>query len=351
MEITKQLILRFLTNNCSAEEATQVADYLASNPAILDEFLSEQEWEQFETNDHVPAAMDQEMFATIQQQKKVRSIKRFTRTSMRIAAAFLLCVAGWLLYRQLSPQATAKQTISSTLPVKAAQQEITLSNTTGAPIQYTLEDRSVVILSNNSEVKYTQPFDAHKRDLQLAGEATFKVTKDKNRPFTVFAKGFSTTALGTTFIIKAYTTDKTASIKLLTGKVVVKNLHQSNNDIYLVPGEQCSFDYAAVNLTRLVPKQPQATPVPDKLSATPAGSIEETADQIIFRNTNLVEVMHKLSEVYHTPITYDTTAIHNKKFIGNIARERTLEDVLNTIALLNDLQLTRKDGAFIITSN
>jgi ferric-dicitrate binding protein FerR (iron transport regulator) len=352
MEITKQQISLFLANKLPAAEARQVADHLTAHPHLLDEFFSEEEWEIFETQEQVPAHIHEEMLAFIKKRQQPGIIRRLTRRWVSIAAVLVVAVAGWLLYNQTQHQP---------LPGKSAppaqtgvtQQEIVLTNTTNKEVSYKLEDGSEIILSKNSMVKYTQPFEAHKRDLYLTGEALFKVAKDKERPFTVFANGFSTTALGTSFRIKAYTTDKMAHIQLYTGRIVVKNLRQANNALYMAPGEQCSFDYTAVSLARVTTRQsPAVTAIPKKpIPTVLTGGIEETAESIIFKNTNLITVMNKLSEVYRVTISYDTAAIQNKKFIGTIARERTLEDVLNTITLLNDLQFIKKDETYFITKN
>ncbi len=352
MEITKQQVALFLANRLPAAEAKLVADHIAKNPGILDEYFPEQEWEQFEPAERIEEEVSQEMLTVIHQRKRSGLVRLFTKNRMKVAAALLLCVGGCLLYHQMRQQAPPEKTISYT-PEKMVRQEVVLSNTTNKEVHYILEDSSEIILSKNSTVKYNKPFDAHKRDLQLTGEALFKVAKDKQRPFTVFAEGFSTTALGTSFKIKAYKNDKTARVQLFTGRIVVKNLRQANNALYMAPGEQCSFDYTSVNLARVTPKQaPALLPVPQRHTPVAAmGGIEETAESIIFKNTNLISVMNKLSEVYRVRINYDTAAIKHKKFIGTIARERTLEDVLNTITLLNDLQFTKKDEEYFITKN
>ncbi|WP_315822590.1 FecR family protein [Paraflavitalea speifideaquila] len=350
MEITKQQISLFLANKLPAAEAQQVADLLTAHPHLLDEFFSEAEWESFETHEQVPAHINQEMLAFIKKRQQPGIIRRLTRGWLRVAAALLVVVAGWLLYQQLDHQPLPEK---NTPPAQARviQQEIVLSNTTKKEMSYRLEDGSEIILSKNSTVKYIKPFDAHKRDLHLTGEALFKVAQDKDRPFTVFANGFSTTALGTSFRIKAYTADKMAHVQLYTGRIVVKNLRQANNALYMAPGDQCSFDYTAVSLARVTTSQsPTVTAIPKKHpSLVATGGIEETAESIIFKNTNLITVMNKLSEVYRVRISYDTAAIQNKKFIGTIARESTLEDVLNTITLLNDLQFIKKEEVYFIT--
>jgi transmembrane sensor len=347
MQITKQQIARFLHNECAAEEAKQIADYLLQHPDVLNDFLNEQEWEQFKTESQVDAETDQAMLATIQQHKHKRLFRVRTTTWMRVAAAVLLFVSGWLIYQQMSrPAAPAKN--SNDLPVVMARREVILSNTTKKEARYVLEDSSTIILSKNSTVTYYTPFETHKRDLQLDGEAIFKVTKDSRRPFTVFTKGFSTTALGTEFTIRAYATDTVAQVKLLTGRVVVKNLRAQDNAIYLSPGEQCAFNYSQVSLHRMEPVA-KMTP-PKRPPPPPEGSIEVKGDSIIFHKTRLPAVMQKLGELYGVRISYDTAAIKDKRFIGTIARQSPLEDVLQTISLLNDLLVTRQDNYYIITA-
>jgi transmembrane sensor len=347
MQITKQQIARFLHNECAAEEAKQIADYLSQHPNVLNDFLDEQEWQQFKTESQVDPEKDQAMLTAIQQNKNKRLFRVRTSTWMRVAAAVLLFVSGWVIYQQMSrPTAPAKN--SNDLPVAMVRREVILSNTTKKEARYVLEDSSTIILSKNSTVTYYTPFETNKRDLHLQGEAIFTVTKDSRRPFTVFAKGFSTTALGTEFKIKAYANDTVAQVKLLTGRVVVKNLRVLNNAIYLSPGEQCAFNYSQVNLRRTEPLV-KITP-PKRPPPQPEGSIEVKGDSVIFHKTRLPAVMQKLSELYGVRISYDTAAIKDKRFIGTIARQSPLEEVLQTISLLNDLQFVKQDDYYIITA-
>lgn len=55
----------------------------------------------------------------------------------------------------------------------------------GSRAQFTLSDGTAVTLNAGSRLKYDNRFGIYEREVQLEGEAYFKVTKDSNRPFTV----------------------------------------------------------------------------------------------------------------------------------------------------------------------
>ena len=344
MEITNQQIAEFLSNKCSAGDAKRIAAWLQDNPAALDAFFNEAEWEQFETSMQVDEATNRDILARIREsQHSTRIIKMPARGWWQIAAVLLLFIGGAFLYKYLTHKPTVTTSNSQPLVV-ITPQEVILTNTNSQKVRYQLDDSSVVVLSQHSQLKYYKPFEAHKRDLYLDGEGFFEVTKDAHRPFTVFAKGFSTTALGTSFMVSAYKNKAMAHVKLYTGKVVVKNLQQANNAIYLLPGGECAFDYRLANLTKT-----QEAPTPPHVPV--AGSIEETGEYVVFNSTRLSDVMKKLGELYHVRITYAPAVMQYKKFIGKVDRKSTVEEVLQTIAILNDLQITNNENEFTITTN
>ena len=68
------------------------------------------------------------------------------------------------------------------------------------------------------------------------GEAYFEVAKDSTRPFIVRTGQITTTALGTSFNIKAYQNEE-LNISLLTGLVEVGSEIGQFDKVNLVPGE------------------------------------------------------------------------------------------------------------------
>src|SRR5690606_21077562 len=107
-----------------------------------------------------------------------------------------------------------------------------------------LPDGSVVMLSSRSELAYDAGFGSQSRDLRLVGEALFHVAKRADKPFTVYANGFATTALGTEFFVSTREAGMTR-IRLLSGRVVVQSTSTSQfsvADTYMKPGEELRID-------------------------------------------------------------------------------------------------------------
>ena len=111
----------------------------------------------------------------------------------------------------------------------------------GVKSHLTLSDGSQVILNSGSELKYRKNFNKDKREIFLKGEAFFDVTKDSLRPFIVHSLAATTTALGTSFNVRAYS-GETIDVSLLTGKVEVKKKALIEESITLLPGEALRID-------------------------------------------------------------------------------------------------------------
>ncbi len=121
---------------------------------------------------------------------------RYSRIA-KIAATILLVLSlSYLLYDKPNLGSEAKLISKSEL--------ITKENPKGQKSTIFLKDGSKVILNANSKISYLKPFDEDQRVVALEGEAFFEVAKDKDRPFKVVSGVITTTALGTSFNIKAY---------------------------------------------------------------------------------------------------------------------------------------------------
>lgn len=94
-------------------------------------------------------------------------------------------------------------------------------NPKGQRSKISLPDGSTVYLNAESALSYSSEFSTDKREIVLTGEAFFEVAKDSLRPFVVVADKLITTALGTSFNVKAYPEDQEILISLLSGKVSV----------------------------------------------------------------------------------------------------------------------------------
>ncbi len=127
-------------------------------------------------------------------------------------AAILIIPAILLVAVQYNQNSIRKSSI--------AYQEI--MSPLGMNSKITLPDGSVVWLNSGSKLKYPVEFYADVREVQLYGEAFFKVQSDKKHPFIVSTKNLQVIATGTSFNIESYCKDSISAVTLLEGKLDVK---------------------------------------------------------------------------------------------------------------------------------
>lgn len=109
-------------------------------------------------------------------------------------------------------------------------------NPRGVKSQIKLPDGTLVWLNASSSISYDRSFSDTARIIELKGEAYFEVTKDIRRPFRVTSGGVTTTALGTSFNIKAFL-NHPVKVSLNSGKVEVVR-KADNKKVVLQPGQQ-----------------------------------------------------------------------------------------------------------------
>lgn len=347
MQVTKALLVKFIENRCNRKEAELVCEYLVINPHVLNELLSEADWEAYDSNGVLDKQRSDNWFAAIQKQKgpgKVITLKKGLRIA---AAAVVLLAVGLIAFQYLKP-AARKGVMMATIVPPATRATVTkhkrFINNSSEPVRYTLTDGSEITLYKNSILECAQPFDSSKRDLLLHGEALFKVAKDKAKPFTVYTEDFSTTALGTIFNIRAYYNQNQASVKLLSGKVVVKSLKTGGNAVYMEAGDECFFKTGNQTLEL---HTAQATGTGKPVSQYEK-AITETEDVIVFSNAPLQQVFNRIGSIYHVIIKVEATHLENRKFTGTQLKVDPPDELLSTIAGLNNLQLLKEGNDYLL---
>ena len=178
MEVTKALLVKFIVNKCSREEAEQVYEYLLKHPQALDELLNEEEWEAYDSNGVIDKQQSDNWYSVIQKQKNSGRVIQW-KSWLRIAAAAVLLLASTMfIYQFVKP--AKKNNVQVVTIIRPAEktneaEKNKYINKSNRPAIYTLADGSVITLYKNSIVECDQPFTGNKRDLVLHGEAMFKV--------------------------------------------------------------------------------------------------------------------------------------------------------------------------------
>lgn len=302
----------------------RIAQYLQPLPNREQE---QKEWDSFDHSIDKDPVFWQDSWKAIQQQRRrLVLIRRMKQVAA--AAALTGIMLGSYYWFQHTP-------VTKTVPVMAAAQLKTITNTSAEAMDLLLDDSTAVTLFPASALHYTAAFPGAVRNVYLEGTALFNVQADAAKPFTVFNNGIATTVLGTTFKVATAAGDHKTRIYLYKGKVVVSaadtlqaKLHQ---DYYLQPGDVFSYDHSN-GIAALVNSRPPAShPSTDHSNNT------TVSNWYMFENQELPQVLDQLSAIYNVPVHYNPADLKGLNFIGKIDRTDSLENVLKDIALLNNL--------------
>jgi hypothetical protein len=341
----KEDIDRLFNNRCSVEEATPIVNYLDSNPELIAQYLQEDEWENFKTSQTIAPKISKNIWLEIQKQTIHQKGKIFILRKLAVAASILIIVFSGIWFWKLKEEAIVKIP-SNTIPVVKF---ISNYNKTNSIIQ--LSDSSVVELYPNSTISFQEVFDKEKRDITLVGEALFSVTKDKNRPFKVLSDAITTTVLGTKFKVTSYSNENSIRVTLFEGKVVVRGVENSkrtiNRDVYLQPGQVFVFNKtnldATVNMIQAENKSHSKI-----VKSTNEAAIANSGNWYMFNNQPLSEVFEQLEDLYNEKIIFKKLDLKGKTFIGKLDKSDSLQNILHSIGILNNLVITQKaDGYYI----
>jgi transmembrane sensor len=110
-----------------------------------------------------------------------------------------------------------------TEPVATEVKLVQKINPPGQKSRVHLPDGSSVWLNAESTLQFPQKFDSLSRTVLLSGEAFFEVARDPKRPFMVRTGELTTTAIGTSFNIKAFEDQNFILVALASGKIKVES--------------------------------------------------------------------------------------------------------------------------------
>jgi len=342
MEITRELLEKFIKNQCNAEEAEAVANHLLKHPDLIDTILPVKDWDQTDDSHLLPSETSAEIRRNIWSTLKFNHPKRQHYWWLAAAASVIV-----LLY------VNTLKTKTPTQSIKQAELSYNLVkiNYGKDDLELKIEDGSLITLKTGSEIRYAEHFKGKERSFYLKGSARFKVAKDRTRPFKVYASGMITTALGTDFIVFAYPNESNTKIVLYEGKVVVKPEDQAMSGrmkaVYLVPGQQLSVDKSTY-LASIA----QTNKIESKTQKVRTGSTELTASSIVFKNQSLHNIYSLLEKEFSTEIHYRNKDISNRYFTGTFNRDSlAAAKIIEETALLNELTISRHNQIYYLKSS
>lgn len=359
MIIDDNTIKRFFSGECSRDEAEAISNYLIQHPDVMDTYFKEGEWlEEIQARpiNEIPY-VEKELLEKIkidtQLNENGSSKRRLVSIVKYMAAACLLGICVFIAIHFYGDKNTEKATASVKQTIPAVfSDSIVWVNNSGRVESKELSDGSIVFLNSGSTLRYTKYFEANRRLLQLNGTAKFVVAENEKKPFTVVAGNISTTALGTIFSVHNPGNEKNIVVRLLKGRVVVKNTERSSEKIFLLPGEKCDFNgeglikYTLNNIALLSGKK-RTTPVgPSFVFKDSSCSANDTLAE--FKNARLTVVFKVIEKLFHIDIDISgipNSVLENSLYSGSIDKNKlSPEEALLIITTVNDLSIEKADA-------
>lgn len=341
MQVSDELLSKFFKGQCTQEEKLLVAAYLNEAEELPDTLLSKNDWDDTEEA-NLTAAQSDKMFKAVTKKTQAR-VQRLKWIKISAAAAVMIAALTAALFHSNTDQPgvqLAKNTVQN-LNQTAEIHWKSVVNYTEQTQELTLPDQSTVKIYPGGELRYSLPFVQDNREVHMKGKSFFNVSKDEKHPFTVYANGIATTALGTSFTITATEKSKLIKVQLHTGKVLVKNADSVRQiatfSQILMPGAELVYD-TKVNHVKV-------TDAKTLLAAEKERKITE----LNFTQAPLTDVFARLQQHYKVKIIYVPADLEEMSFTGSLELKQPIATILEEIAQLNKLNQTKTSKGYLIS--
>ena len=246
----------------------------------------------------------------------------------RIAAAasilILFAVGGYLVGNLdlLAPQNLQSQLIEFKTP-KGQQSELTLP------------DGTFVALNYDSKLKYRISQNNKLQEVELEGEAFFKVTKNKSRTFRVITADMNVTDLGTEFDVRAYKNDLRTETTLLEGSCAINGIPSQKASIVLKPGEMWSLNKQT--------GQDEVSKVDPKLSTL------WRSGEYYFEKVSLGQLANTLERMYKVTIHFQDSSLEKEVYSGSVFQDDSIDKILGIIGMSLPIHVRHENNQIWIT--
>ncbi len=326
------LITRYFSGETTEDELRLLSEWLKADRQNEELFIQYQKtWQLVEKQkiysgidlDHEWKAMqdklnsaelpDDSQGRVLQLSKKKSRISSSRSIWLAAAAIVILLISTVQLYYYFSKP--------STITVTAQAQNL----------EQVLPDGTVVSLHAGSQITYPEKFASGARRVDLKGEAYFKVTHNKSKPFIVSSGSARVEVLGTQFNVNTRTSAGTMEVVLTSGKVSVYYEANPKENVLLDPGEKAVLRTNQNLISKSVNVDPNYMAWKTRV--------------LVFDNETLSQVVNTLQNVYQTPVTLTDPALSGCRVTATFDGQ-SFESVIEVIKETLDLRV-KKNGDII----
>jgi hypothetical protein len=382
----KELLQKFILNQCNAAEMQEVADYFEQNQ-LTEDFPTVDDVKQFfgttpQMNNATADRIFKKIMITAEGARPIplKRKKSDFKKYVGIAASVLLLLTIGLVYQIQSNDRKPNQPLLNTNEItiqldngdvqvltETGQAALTdangnvVGNQKGTKIVYDTEasienlvfntiripygkrfqlqlsDGTVVHLNAGTTLRYPVRFTAGQdRLVFLDGEAYFDVAKDKKHPFIVNAGNLYVRALGTHFNVSSYSEDDLTDVVLEEGSVALYTKNQKFDaltNILLKPGFKGSFA--------------KKDSIIDVKSVNTDIYTSWIYGELYFRNMSFKYIAKKLERHYNVTIENHNQKLANEKFNASF-KQQPIGVVLSYFNDIQRINYTIKDDKITI---
>lgn len=337
IEQIKKVLERYTQGKCTEEEVRVIEQWFASvnqhrSAMIEDDFLKEQ-LEEVRARIH-----EQITVPVVEMPVRQKPWRRWLYTG---AAAMLAGIIAFSLINRQGPAqpenpghpAVQPAVVKTNKVIRNGYVEIT--TTRGTTEKVVLADGSTISLNASSRLRYPEKFSGSTRSIYLdEGEAFFKVASDPARPFIVHSGKVATTALGTSFNIRAYSREKKITVALITGKVKVDHA-QKPKPVILLPSERLSIDRESALMAKTMFDREEEV-------------VGWKQGFLVFKDASYDEVVAEIENRYNVRVINESGK-DEWRYTG-FFKDENLQDIIETICLTKNISYTIKNDTIFLKS-
>ena len=202
---------------------------------------------------------------------------------------------------------------------------------------YILPDNTSVNFNSEGSLSYTKHFGKSDRSVDFEGVAYFDVAKDETKPFVLHCNNMDIEVLGTSFLLNADKDAEHYTVDLYSGKVKMTTFDKKSNILSVVeinPGERGVWNASA-----------------NELKAMSYSEVKEdellTEHVLVFNNEKLSKIVEALEYIYKVEIDLGESCA-SKKLTARFSDDESIDEVLETIALVSEVTVTKEGEVYQI---
>ncbi len=203
--------------------------------------------------------------------------------------------------------------------------------------EYVMPDGTRVDFDGEGFISYSKSFATDDRSVSFEGSAYFDVAKDETRPFVLHCGNMDVEVLGTTFLVNADKEADRYTVDLFTGKVMMTAFDEKGNRLSQVevnPGERGVWTSSINELKMMTYPEVKEN--------------ELQANQVlVFDNETLSKIVEALEYIYKVEIDL-SEACASKKLTARFSSDESIDDVLETIALVSEVEVSKEGEVYKI---